>query len=165
VEQVAYDPFDPAQVEGHWPVLASLREGGAVCELSPGVFYVSRYDEIELVLRDYRRFAQAGMAAATGEVKDPDSRMLFETDPPVHTPVRKNLANVLRQSRVRAWYPMVRRVADELVEGLVGRDEFDLVREYSTVLPARVVGLLSGLPESMFPQVLPLCSRSLVTRF
>jgi cytochrome P450 len=155
MEAVAYNPFDPAQIEGHWPILAELRERGPVAELMPGVFYVSRYDEITSVLRDHRRFVQAGLDPISGEVKHPDTRMLFELDPPEHTPVRKHLAEVLRQSRVRTWYPIVRRMADEIVDGLVGKAEFDLVHEFSNVLPARVIGELSGLPESMYAQILP----------
>jgi cytochrome P450 len=155
VDAPTYNPFDPVQIQGHWPILAELRERGPVCELMPGVYYVSHYNEIIAVLRDHHRFAQAGLAAADGEVKPPDRRMLFETDPPEHTPVRRNLGNVLRQSRVRTWYPIVRRLADELVDELAGRTEFDVVQEFSSVLPARVIGELSGLPASMFPQILP----------
>ena len=48
---VVYNPFDPDQVDHHDELLARLRHDAPVVEIMPGMFYVTRHEEILEVCR------------------------------------------------------------------------------------------------------------------
>jgi hypothetical protein len=43
---IEYNLFDPLQVDNHEEVLAELRQKQPVAEVLPGIYYLSRYDDI-----------------------------------------------------------------------------------------------------------------------
>ena len=104
----AYNPFDPEAVDDQYAAVAELREAAPVAEIVPGVYYVSRYDDVLRVLHDPKTFPQGGMAAATGEAQPVDHLALFELDPPEHTSVRRRFTTALSPTRVKALQTMVR---------------------------------------------------------
>jgi cytochrome P450 len=145
---VQYNPFDPAQVDDHFETLAALRREAPVAEVMPGVFYLSRHEDIVEVSRDYKTFRQGGFRPLEEDDRTPDEMELGETDPPFHTAVRKNLGAVLSPPRVRAYEPMVQAVCADLVEAFADSGKVDLIAEYGAPLPAQVIGRLSGIPEA-----------------
>ena len=150
---VDYNPFDPAQVDDHDGVLATLRAECPVAEVMPGVFYVARYEDVVDVTRNHKVFGQGGFHPLDEDTRHPDQKELGETDPPFHTIVRKNLALALSPGRTRGFEPIVRDACERLVDGFAGRGQADLVADYSSPLPAQVIGRLSGLPEDDLPLV------------
>jgi hypothetical protein len=55
---VRYNPFEPAQVDDHFEVLAGLRQDDPITEVMPGVFYLARRDDIVAVSKDPVTFVQ-----------------------------------------------------------------------------------------------------------
>ena len=150
---VGYNPFDPAQVDDHYPALAVLRRDAPVSEVMPGVFYVSRYDDIVAVCRDHDTFGQGGFQPLDEDDRTPDQIQLGESNPPDHTVVRRILASALSPPQMRAYEPVVREVCEELVDGFARSDRADLIADLAAPLPAEVIGRLAGIEADERPKL------------
>ena len=152
---IEYNLFDPHQVDNHEEVLAELRRKEPVAEVLPGIFYLSRYDDIVEVCRHPDVFGQARFRPVAEDPRTDDELNLGETDPPVHTRVRKVLAGFFNPPAVRPYEQYVRDVCRSLVEGLPPTGEADLIRDLGAPLPAAVIGYVAGLPEELWPLMRP----------
>jgi len=142
-----YNPFDPAQVDDHFEVLAALRQSDPISEVMPGVFYLARRDDIVAVSKDPATFVQGGFEPLSEDLRSLDQHELGATDPPFHTIVRRNLATFFSPKKMASFEPMVRQACDALAERLVGQAETDLIASFGAPLPALVIGRMSGVPE------------------
>ena len=142
-----YNPFEPAQVDDHFKVLAGLRQADPITEVMPGVFYLARRDDIVAVSKDPATFVQGGFEPLAEDLRSLDERELGETDPPFHTIVRRNLATFFSSKKMAEFEPLVRGACDALVESLAGSTKVDLIATFAAPLPALVIGRMSGVPE------------------
>lgn len=69
------------------------------------------------------------------------------SDPPRHTRVRDFLETLFTNKRVREIRPLIDRTAEQLLDALDGRTEFDFVQEFSHPLPMVVIAELIGVPQ------------------
>ena len=147
---ISYNPFDPVQVDHDEDVLTQLRHETRVAEVLPGVFYVTRYDDVAEISRDAKRFPQAPFRPLEEDTRTPDELQLGESNPPGHTKVRKILASVLSPPRIRALEPLVDRTCADLVDSIVSKagspGRADLIADLGRPLPAQVIGELTGVP-------------------
>jgi cytochrome P450 len=143
---VAYNPFDPEQVDHHQPVIDHLRHDEPVAEIMPGVFYVSRHDDIIEVCRDPETFRQGRFRPLDTDTRTDDELNLGETDPPIHTRVRKILQSSLSPPAVRRYEPYVLQVCRDLVDRFAGRGSAELIADLGGPLPGAVIGYLTGIP-------------------
>ena len=147
---ISYNPFDPVQVDHDEDVLTQLRHETRVAEVLPGVFYVTRYDDVAEISRDAKRFPQAPFRPLEEDTRTPDELQLGESNPPGHTKVRKILASVLSPPRIRALEPLVDRTCADLVDAIVSKagspGRADLIADLGRPLPAQVIGELTGVP-------------------
>lgn len=146
---IAYNPFDPAQVDDHDGVLRQLREAGPVHEVVPGVFYLTRHRDIIDVCRQPERFEQGRFIPLEEDTRTDDQLNLGETNPPQHTRVRKVLASLLSPPRVRRLEPAVRAVCERIVDGFAERGRADMIADLGVPLPGAVIGPLTGLPDEL----------------
>jgi cytochrome P450 len=151
-EAIAYNPFDPAQVDHHEAVLARLRAAGPVHELLPGFFYLTRHREIVEVCRKPDVFQQGRFIPLEEDTRAPDELNLGETNPPEHTRVRKVLAGLLSPAKVRAMEPLVREVCRDLVAVFAARGAADMIADLGVPLPGAVIGPITGLPAETHQQ-------------
>ncbi len=135
-----------------YPIYASLRSTGP-CQVGPGgMWAISRHADVLAVLRDPRRFSSAGLAMSFEPPwlgRNPLADSLVMKDPPDHTWLRAVIAHAFGPPALARLEPHIRLMADELAAGAVERRDIDFVAEFSSRLPARVLGLLLGLPESL----------------
>jgi cytochrome P450 len=148
-----YNPFEPAQVDDHFDVLAALRQSDPITEVMPGVFYLARRDDIIAVSKDPASFVQGGFEPLTEDLRSPDQHELGETDPPFHTVVRRNLAAFFSIKKIAAFEPLVREACDKLTARFSDQSSVDLIGAFGAPLPALVIGRMSGLPEEDLPLV------------
>jgi pikromycin synthase len=149
---IAFNPLDADQVDTQLPTLARLRHEAPVSEPFPGFFYLARHADIVSVCRAPALFQQGRFVPIGEDTRTPDQLNLGETNPPVHTRVRKILAALLSPPRVRPLEPRVRAVCDELVDGFAGHGHADLIAELGAPLPGAVIGPLTGLPPESYAQ-------------
>jgi cytochrome P450 len=149
---IEYNPFDPAQVDDHLPVLARLRHEAPVSEVLPGVFYLARHVDIVDVCRAPATFQQGRFIPLELDTRTDDQLNLGETNPPQHTRVRKILASLMSPPKVRAMEPMVREVCEQIVDRFAGRGRADMIADLGVPLPGAVIGPLTGLPPEYHAQ-------------
>jgi cytochrome P450 len=158
------DPFGPAWVEDPYRVFAAARPEGRVFHSeSLGYWLVTRYEDVKAVLHDTERFSAD---VATAPLMPPGERAvkklqaagfcpvrtLTDNDPPGHGRVRRLVNRAFTPKRVQWLEPHIRRLATEHIDRLGvpdgGTAEVDLVAGLTYPLPALVIFLLIGVPES-----------------
>jgi cytochrome P450 len=148
----AVDPFTTTGARAA-QAYASLRAAGPVhrVKLPNGlpVWLVTGYTEARSALAD-RRLSSAMPLMDRGtlapDVRAGIEKLLHRMDPPDHTRLRRMVSGVFTNSRVEALRPRVEEIVDELLTGLAGRDEVDLIDAYAFPLPIRVICELLGVP-------------------
>jgi cytochrome P450 len=148
---VAYNPFDPAQVDHQDEILPQLRKEARVAEVLPGVFYLTRHEDVIAVSRDAETFQQTPFRPLAEDDRPADMRQLGESNPPNHAKIRKIFQSVLSPPRIRAIEPFVDQVCRDLVDGFADRPTADLIADLGRPLPATVIGQMSGVPEEDRP--------------
>jgi cytochrome P450 len=111
------------------------------------MFYLARHDDILAVCRDSETFRQGTFIPFGDDPRSADELQLNETDPPVHTEIRRIFNAHVGQSAVRRHRPVVEQICHDLVDRLMATDRADLVRDYAAPLPALVVARLLGLDD------------------
>jgi cytochrome P450 len=146
-----WDPFDLDINTDPYPVFRRLRDEAPLYYNEQHDFYaVSRAADVERAFSDHKRlingrsdvleFIQSGL-------EFPSGIFIFE-DPPKHTKHRGLLSRVFTPKKMLALEPEVRDFCARTLDPLVGRDEFDFVKDYAEIVSSRVIGLMLGIPEA-----------------
>jgi cytochrome P450 len=143
---------------------ARLRREAPVCK-SPvhGMWLVSRYEDICSVLRDPKRFSSADLAAS-GTLPCPEAlAVLFQgfpvahtainSDPPLHTRLKRLQGRGFMPARVAAQETRIRRIASGLIDRFAASGRADLVEQLTYPLPVLVIGEMVGFPSEDMAQV------------
>lgn len=119
---------------------------------------VSRHEDVVVLLRDYERFGHLP-AEVMGPVPDdlasrlPDDYPLHQaalnnTDPPVHSRVRKLAQKPLTPKAVDRYEPMIREVANSLINGFVADGRGDIVERFALPFPVTILANILGFPNA-----------------
>jgi pimeloyl-[acyl-carrier protein] synthase len=122
----------------------------------PGVWFLTRYDDVHEALRD-PRFSVDRMRAtiirenverlpAFIQQTTQNLRSMLNTDPPDHTRVRKLVNKAFTPRRVAALRPHIEAVVDELLAPLIKQGRMDVIETLAAPLPAIVIAELLGVP-------------------
>lgn len=156
---MVYDPWSPEFVADPYPAYEVLRRDAPVFYHEPsGQWVISRQADVDALLRD-RRLGRSYLHVATheefGRAAEPEFLRPFweliragmlDVEPPVHTRLRRLVAKAFTARMVEGLRPMVRRLAEELVGGLAGKGEGDLLAEVAEPLPVQVIAEMLGIP-------------------
>ena len=148
-----WDPRDPGFRDDPIPWYRALRQKAPVWGHEEIGIVLSRYEDIDRVLRD-RRFGVATPSPwrelfAAGA--PPSMRLLSEhsllfVDPPQHTRVRGLVAQAFTPRRIEAMRPRVEAMIDGILVGLADRSGFDVLAEVAWPIPIMGVTDLLGVP-------------------
>ena len=145
-----YDPYDQAIHADPYPVFRGLREGAPLYFNEPMGFYaLSRYDDVERGLVDHATFSSARggiLELIKADIEIPSGVFIFE-DPPLHSAHRGLLSRVFTPKKMNALEPRIREFCAHVLDPLVGVEQFDVIRDFATIMPMRVIGMLLGIPE------------------
>jgi hypothetical protein len=152
--------FRSFEQQGMHDVLARARAQEPVF-FAPDIGYwvVTRHADVQAIFRDTDRFSAAialnpmrplppEVCAFLQEGRFTHRPIQVNADAPVHTRVRAAAAQFLNMRRFNAMEPQVRALVEDYATRLEGRVEADLVAEMTYELPARVIFLLLGIPET-----------------
>lgn len=144
------DPFPTyAELRQHAPVYrAALPDGTPV-------WLVTRYDDVQTVLRD-ERFVKNFRSALTpeqlaafppipAEFATLNNNML-DRDPPDHTRLRALVSKAFTPRMIEHLRPRVQEIADELLDGIQVQEEMDVIAAYAFPLPITVICEMLGIP-------------------
>ncbi|MEV5602747.1 cytochrome P450 [Streptomyces sp. NPDC052299] len=148
-----------------YPLYARMRREDPVHRSPQGVWYLTRYADVEAALGDLRlsndrdRMTRA-YTALGGDLKefsrltDRLGRVMSNTDPPDHARLRKLANRAFTARRVEALRDRVQYLVDRLIdEAVAAGPEMELIEAVASPLPMAVVCELFGIPEDDLPRV------------
>lgn len=148
---VVWNPLAGAYQQDPVPTYEALREGDPVhySEILRG-WVVSRYDDIDAVLRDHKRFSNA---ARLPDTAGPMARAeiapsMLLVDPPDHTRLRALVNHAFTPKAVDAIRPRIEAFADAFIAEVGDAKRFDLMRAIAVPLPVAVISEMIGIPQA-----------------
>lgn len=153
---VTYNPLDHTYQQDPVPFYARLRERDPVHRSSLlGGWVLSRYADIDTVLRDHDRFgndsrkSETPIESGVRELGDPS--MLF-LDPPDHTRLRSIVSRGFTRSAIEAWRPRIEQLVDDLLDEIGSTPRFDVMDTFANRLPTLVIAEMLGVPAEDYPR-------------
>ena len=158
-QPVFFNPLDPETHVDPYPSYRRLREHAPMLRGPLGYWVLTRYADIDAVLRDPRFGVGIDEASLMMAVTQDGpgvktmlelSRWMLFRDPPDHTRLRGLVSKAFTPRAVDAMRPRVAAIVDELVGRMVARleagEEVNLITELALPLPVRVISEMLGLP-------------------
>lgn len=152
---VDFDHTSAAHGSDPHSIYAELRRECPVArtEAHGGFWVVSRYADVLSVVQDPHVFSsrvpsipvQEGLPL---EIRIPPLTM----DPPDHTRAKRLLATWFTPKRVSTMEPVIREVADSLIDDLVGREAADVSECFPRMVPAHVLSAVLEIPRDDMDQ-------------
>lgn len=95
------------------------------------------------------RVMEAGRAALLEpDVVDAVRRNMLAVDPPEHSEFRKPLVSSFTARALSSIEQSVAQAVEGLLDGFAGRDEIEIVSEFSGIIPIKALCLLLGVPDA-----------------
>ncbi len=130
-----------------------------------GFWYLTRYDDCAMVLKDAGRFssaaagwgggnplARAGGSGGTSNTEQGLSRTLAQSfnqmDAPDHTRIRALVVSAFSRRSVEERRGRIQAVIDELLDAATAKGSFDLVADFAFHVPIIVASEIIGIPPS-----------------
>jgi unspecific monooxygenase len=156
---LGFRPNDPGFIADPYPVYAKLRRTPVQYDDATDHWLVSRYEDVNAILRD-RRFGRTYLHVAThAEMGRPDPPQwhapfwdlinsgILDMEPPDHTRVRRLVSKAFTPRFVESLRPRVQAIMDKLVDVVAGAREFDLLPTIAEPLPVTIIAEMLGIPE------------------
>ncbi len=143
-----YDPFSYELDEDPYPTYRWMRDRAPVYHNPRLDFYaLTRFDDVHRALIDSDTYSSRyGTSLEFMDAPKDGSGLMIFMDPPEHNRYRALVSKVFTPRQIAALEPEVRRIARGYLDPLVGRDRFDVVREFTARLPMDVISALLGIP-------------------
>jgi cytochrome P450 len=153
VDLDAYDPMDPAVQQCPFAHYAALRDHGPIFHHEPtGMYFASRHDVVNAILRDTTTFSSVGSnvkTAGSPEVMQqvaeilsdgwPRAETMLTIDPPRQTRYRRLVAKAFSPRRIAELEDTVRDIAIDLIKAFPERGPIDFHTDFAVSLPVRVI--------------------------
>lgn len=143
-----------------YALYARMRREQPVYRSSRGLWYLTRYADVEAALHDLRlsndrdRLAGA-MAAGQGSMErlsrlvQRSERSMLNADPPGHTRLRKLVNKAFTARRIQGVRPRIQAIVDGLLDAAVAAGPaMDLIAALAYPLPITVICELLGVPHN-----------------
>jgi len=160
-DDFAFDPFDPAQTQHMWELMARMCRERPVNRPTDGFVYVASHADNKAVFRDARRFSSAEGFRAPWVVVPEEESFLGEIDPPLHTRVRRLLVRAFTIQTAAAVEPWTRETVRRMLQSVVDAGGGDLMQALCVPLPGSVTAHSLGLPDDMLERLSYLCNELL----
>ncbi len=151
ISAALFDSADTEFLANPYPTYDRLRAEDPVHRAPLGLWVLTRYDDVALVLRD-PRFSREGFdvayAAVDGAGAESSRRqpsMLYR-DPPDHTRLRAAVSRAFTPRTIETLRPRIQQLVDELLGHVQDAQAMDVIADLATPLPVAVIGELLGVP-------------------
>ncbi|AAU22292.1 MULTISPECIES: cytochrome P450 [Bacillus] len=132
------DPYDP------FPWYKKMRTESPIhYDEDSKVWSVFRYDDVKRVISDKDFFSNQFPQLGTGNTF---AKTMISMDPPKHTRIRSIVNKAFTPRVMKEWEPRIRELTNQLLADVRGREEIDLVQDFSYPLPVIVISELLGVP-------------------
>ena len=150
----------PGFAHNPYPLYQALREAEPVYwSQAWRCWILTRYDDIQAMLRDSQRFTSLDRFTSTVKPEIPEpvweqiqplvrhfNAGVVNADPPDHTRLRNLLHKAFTAPTISKLQGYVRQLVDQLLDKVKGDGHMDLVRDLAYPLPVGVIGELLGVP-------------------
>lgn len=114
-----------------------------------GFWALFKYDDIVNMTMDHETFITSERNVVPSATRKGGRRPPLHYDPPEHEKFRRPISGPFQKSHVAELTPALRGFADELLDPLIARGEFDWTADFAEYFAARAFGLVLRLPLSM----------------
>ena len=143
-----FNPFDHSFQSDPYPTYQWLRDEAPVYYNPHLDFWaLSRFEDVLAAVLDTATYTSTKGVALEDDGQGA-AKSMIHMDPPDHTRMRKLISKRFTPRQIAELENTVRTLAKELARGLDGRSEFDVVQDYSALLPASVISVMLGIPQS-----------------
>ncbi len=147
---LSFNPFDENFRRNPYSFYQPLLQGPPpVLRFFVPIAVVARYGDVLATLRDVNRFSSVPvrnrMTVQTAEIFG-DAPTVFGSDPPVHSRLRKQVSRDFTPRAIGAMEPRIRAIANQLLDEIAEKREFDLVADFASPLPVRIIAGMLGIP-------------------
>jgi len=148
---VGANPLDPAFRADPHPFLARLRSLDPVNQTPIGVWRLTRYADVERLLRD----VPTGVRMSDGNQMSPNpvppgaggpGEFMLQQDPPNHTRLRKLVSRAFTPSAVGRMREHVQEIVDRQLDAVVGAGRMDVIADLALPVPATVICEMMAVP-------------------
>ena len=137
---VSYNPTSSAIRSNPYDAYDRIRAKDPIHRLRTlNGWILTRYDDVDMVLRDHRRFLKYEDAAG-------EYRSMLSANPPDHTRLRSLVSQAFTPRAVVNLQAGIQQLVDELLDDLEGKDRFDLIADFAFPLPVTVIAEMLGVP-------------------
>jgi cholest-4-en-3-one 26-monooxygenase len=114
-----------------------------------GFFAVSRYEDVRYVGRTPLVFSsEPGITIVERQADfEAGQSSMLQMDPPRHARYRKLVSAGFTPRRINALEPMIRELANEILDEAARKRDVDFVTDVAAELPLRVIARFLGVPE------------------
>ncbi|MGH3941027.1 MAG: cytochrome P450 [Pseudonocardiaceae bacterium] len=159
-DEITREMMTPEFRQDPYALWARLRREYPIYRSPEGVWYVTRYADVDAALRDLRLskdrkrmrrwFAQAGTEElGRSQAQERLGLSMLHTDPPDHTRLRKLVNVAFTARRVQGLRPRIETMVDELLDTAVAAGPpTDLMAALAYPLPLTIICELVGVPLS-----------------
>jgi cytochrome P450 len=145
-----YDPFSYELDQDPYPTYRWMRDHApAYRNERLGFWAFTRFQDNYDAFVDPTTYSSIhGTSLEFMDTPKPDTGLMIWMDPPRHTRYRKLVSKAFTPARIGELEPMIRRIACEYLDALVGRPRFDAVKDFTARLPMDVISTMLGIPEA-----------------
>lgn len=152
-----YDLYSHEMKADPYPTFTAMRRDDPLCH-QPGIdgettiWFATRYADVEKILTHDPMFARDIVAHRPDLITGDDliSRMtsthMLNKDGADHRRLRALVTKAFTPRRVREMRPRVEQIAAELIDGVLGKGEMDLLHDFAFHLPTIVILEMLGIP-------------------
>ena len=141
----------PAFYADPFPFYRALREHEPIKRNPGGGVLLTRYADCEFVYKNPRLFSSDKKREFKPKYGD---SLLYEhhttslvfNDPPLHTRVRRLIAGALTPRAIAEVQPRLEALVENLLDGMLDREQVDLIEDFAAAIPIEIIGNLLGVP-------------------
>ncbi|MBV8539294.1 MAG: cytochrome P450 [Pseudonocardiales bacterium] len=157
LDEISREMATPEFHRDPYPLYERMRREHPVYRGSRGIWYLTRYADVDAALRDQRlskdhaRMRRRHARRAGGEdldrLRDRFGRSMLHADPPDHTRLRRPAHKAFTVRRTEALRPRIEAIVDELLDAAVAAGPaMELIGALAYPLPITVICELVGVP-------------------
>jgi cytochrome P450 len=149
-----FNPAAPEVIRDPYPWFDVLRERDPVHAGVHGMWFLTRFADVDRVLRDHKTFVRGSfsetLSRSWGEnsLNEVMSKFMFALDPPDHTRLRRLVARSFTRLKMERLRPRMREIARDLLDLAMTKeaDTFDVIEDLAYPLPLQIVCEILGVP-------------------
>ncbi|WP_374304594.1 cytochrome P450 [Ferrovibrio sp.] len=143
--------LDRAFLDDPYPMYHLLRHYDPVRRMPDGSYFLTRYDDLQAVYRDSKRFSSDKKIEFKPKFGDTPlyrhhTTSLVFNDPPLHTRVRRLLAPAFTPRALKLLEARFVALVDRLLDRAAKQGGMDVVTDYAAALPVEIIGDMLAVP-------------------